>query len=358
MGRWLHIVKSLLGGALVYSGVLVRWHRWRRPHVLVLAYHRVTPDVEMAACAYPAMHVSVSSFRAQLAALKQLYRVIPMAELRRILTRDEPLPGHIAVVTFDDGYRDNYQHALPVLAAEGVPATFFLSVGFVARGQVFWFDRLAEAVRAWDEATEAARERLQPALPPPLIAALEAPGEFPVRLRSAAAYLKSLPDAEREAAVRTMASWAGERVLGAEPMRWDEVQALRHAGMGIGAHGVHHGILTRMAPQAAAAEIRQAVSTLTAQLGEPVHEFAYPNGDANDEIARVAAAAGVQLAFTMHPGPVRPGDDRLRLGRRNMCEATSASAFRRFSHAYFCCEITGVFDALLGRAWRRRSSDA
>jgi peptidoglycan/xylan/chitin deacetylase (PgdA/CDA1 family) len=350
--RCVHIVKSLLAGVLVHSGALVSWHRRRRPHVLVLAYHRVTPDAEMAACAYPAMHVSVASFAAQIAALQRLYRVIPMAELRVILAAGTPLRERVAVVTFDDGYRDNYQHALPVLAQQGVPATFFLSVDFVARGHAFWFDRLARAVQTWDTADAAARRHVQPALPVPFVTALEAPGNVQVRLRAAAAFLKTLPDAERETAVRTLASWAGDGVGGAEPLRWDEVQAMRQAGMDIGAHGVHHGILTRMTPQVAAAEIQQAVTAIATELGVRVHEFAYPNGDANEEITRLAAAAGIQLAFTMRPRPVRPGDDRLRLGRRNVCEATSQSAFRPFSRAFFWCEITGVFDALLGRSWR------
>jgi peptidoglycan/xylan/chitin deacetylase (PgdA/CDA1 family) len=351
--RCVLIFKSLFAAAAVHSGLLARWHRRRPPHVLVLAYHRVTPDAELAACAYPAMHVSVSGFRAQLQALQRLYRVIPMAELRRLLASEAALQEHVAVITFDDGYRDNYQHALPVLAELGVPATFFLSVDFVARGHSFWFDRLARAVQAWDAAVPAARAGVLGQLPAPLVAALLQREGYQVRLRAAAAFLKSLPDAEREATVRTLSAWAGDGTSGAEPLRWDEVQRMRGAGMGIGAHGVHHGILTRMPAETAGAEIRQAVTAIAAELGEQVQEFAYPNGDTNDEIARLAAAAGVQLAFTMQPRPVRPGDDRLRLGRRNMCEATSRSAFQRFSLSCFWCEITGVFDALLGRTWRR-----
>jgi peptidoglycan/xylan/chitin deacetylase (PgdA/CDA1 family) len=351
--RCVHILKSLVAVVLVHSGWLRRWHRRRRPHVLVLAYHRVTPDAALAACAYPAMHVSVSTFAAQIEALQGLYRVIPMAALRDIMAQRVPLAEPVAVITFDDGYRDNYQHALPVLARLGVPATFFLSVDFVARGHAFWFDRLARAVDAWDRSTLAAREHVRPALPAPLVAALEAGDGFQARLRAAAAFLKTLPDAERETAVRSFSSWAGDGVGGVEALRWEELQDMRRAGMNIGAHGVHHGILTRMPPQAAGAEIQQAVTAIATELGVPVHEFAYPNGDANEEIARLAAGAGIQLGFTMQPRAVQPGDDPLRLGRRNVCEATSQSAFRAFSRAFFYCEMTGIFDALLGRTWRR-----
>src|SRR5262249_50938079 len=130
------------------SGLLFFVHRRRRPHVLVLAYHRVTPDGEMQRCAYPAMHVSASTFEQQLRALRELYRIVPLSEARRAIAGDAPLDGHIAVVTFDDGYQDNYRQALPILAAQGVPATFFVSVDFVDRGEAFWFDRVAGAVRA------------------------------------------------------------------------------------------------------------------------------------------------------------------------------------------------------------------
>ena len=85
-----------------------------------------------------------------------------------------------------------------------------------------------------------------------------------------------------------------------------------------------------------------------------VAEFAYPNGDADARVASQVADAGVRCAFTMQPENPRPGGDRFRIGRRNVCEDTSRSAWRRFSRAYFCCEITGVFDVVLRRGARSR----
>jgi peptidoglycan/xylan/chitin deacetylase (PgdA/CDA1 family) len=295
------------------------------------------------------MHVSTSSFDAQLAALRRLYRVVPMQELRAILAGRTPLTSPVAVVTFDDGYRDNYQQALPILARHGVPATFFLSWDFVERRETFWFDRVADAARAWDT-DAAARRRLEAILPPAVQAALASAGDLSARLRRATAYLKTLPDAEREAIVtRLAAPAAGAVPPHSEPLRWDEVQALRAAGMHIGAHGVRHGILTRMPEPDAAAEIGGSMQAIAARVGTAVEEFAYPNGDADDSVAQVAATAGVQLGFTMRHDAVRLGDDPLRLARRNVCEATSQAANGRFSEAYFWCEITGWFDLLLGR---------
>lgn len=354
MGRAVHIAKTLLAWAVMSAGLLLV-HRLRRPHVLVLAYHRVTPDDAMQrAAVYPAMHVSTSTFAAQLAALRRLYRVVPVTELRGVLAREAPLREHLAVVTFDDGYRDNYRHALPILAAQGVPATFFLSMGFVDRGEPFWFDRLAAAARAWD-ADPVRRAPAARALPEPLVSALAARGTLAERLRNAAAYLKTIANAEREAAVRTLETCLGGHLdADAAPLVWDEVRALRGAGMQLGAHGVRHAILTRMEPQDAAVEIRASLDLLARRVGAPVRAFAYPNGDADEEVARLAAAAGVDIAFTMQAQSVRPGDDLLRLGRRNVCEDSSRGAFGRFSRAYFWCEITGVFDCVLRRGWRSR----
>jgi peptidoglycan/xylan/chitin deacetylase (PgdA/CDA1 family) len=346
-----HGLKSAVAIVLDASGLL-RWvHRRRRPHILVLAYHRVTPDDDMAACAYPAMHVAASTFRAQLRALRQMYRVIPMTELQALLQGARPLDAPVAVITFDDGYRDNARVALPILIEENLPATFFVSLDFVDRARPFWFDRLAVAAGACGSAT-AATLGAEAGLPPRLVAALVASQPFAQRVRAAAAYLKTLPDGEREAVVAALERAVSVPAAGAEPMTWDEVRGLRAAGMQVGAHGVRHGILTRMPAAEARREIADSVTAIAERVGAPVTEFAYPNGDADAVVARLARECGVQLGFTMAGRSVQPGGDPLRIARRNVCEDTSRGVRGRFSRAYFWCEITGVFDVLTGRHTR------
>lgn len=353
MNRWVHAAKSVFAVVVAYSGVLALLQRLRRPHVVVLAYHRVTPDAQLAAVAYPAMHVSTSSFEAQLCALRRHYTIVPMAELRAHLLRGEPLRRHLAVVTFDDGYRDNYEHAMPILIRHGVPATFFLSLGFVDGSEPFWFDRLAEAARVWT--TSSASAALRPKLPEPLVEALDAALPLAARVRMAAAFLKSCPDAERTQAMHRLAKLCGE-VPGTNdaPMRWEEVRAMRETGMSIGAHGWSHSILTRLEPEAVRHELRTSLARLGERLQAPVTEFAYPNGDTDERVASMAKECGVRMAFTMAGRPVRPGDDPLWLARRNICEDTSRNSLQRFSRSYFWCEIAGIFDVVLRRDRRTR----
>lgn len=355
MGSLVHTIKALAAVVLEVSGILRLVHRLRRPHLLVLAYHRVTPDEQIGDCAYPAMHVSVSAFRRQLAALQTLYRTVSVAEAERILRGDQPLVRHTAVVTFDDGYEDNFKHALPVLAAAGVPAMFFLSVGFVDRGERFWFDEVAGAVRAWKRQPPDPAQAT--ALPAALVRALSGPGTVAQCAREAAAFLKTLPDEERMQAMAHLRPLAGD-VGGDDPMNWEQVKGLLGAGMELGAHGVRHGILTRMPAAEVEQEIGTSVGLIAARTQAPVHSFAYPNGDVNGGVAAAAQAAGVRLGFTMDGYNVRPGQDLLRVARRNVCEDTSRGLGAGFSRAYFWCEITGVFDVLTGRHWRGRRNDA
>jgi len=355
MERLVHPIKAVCASLLAGSGLLRLVHRLRRPHLLVLAYHRVTPDAEIDRCAYPAMHVTVSTFQAQLQALKRLYRIVSVAEAERILSGEMPLREPTAVVTFDDGYQDNFRNALPVLAAAGVPAMFFLSVGFVDRGEPFWFDEVAAAARAWEHAPAGAVRIAK--LPLPLVDVLSAPGSVVERARAAAAYLKTLPDAERMRAVANLRPLARDGSSD-QPMNWTEVKGLLAAGMDLGAHGVRHGVLTRMPAAEAATEIGDSVAVIQARTGAAVQSFAYPNGDVNREVAETARQAGVRLGFTMDGYNVKPGQDLLRVARRNVCEDTSRGLDGKFSRGYFWCEMTGVFDVLTGRSWRSKRTDA
>ena len=349
-GRVVHVLKSVFAVLFVYSGAFGLLRRLQGPRILVLAYHRVTPDEQLAQCAYPAMHVSVETFRQQIEAVQAHWDVASLPRLQAVLDGHETLRGTMALVTFDDGYRDNFLHAMPVLSRLGCPATFFLSYAFVEAREAFWFDQLASLAAAW-ERPDAGREARRAGLPQQLAQALEAPGTWQARLRRAAAYLKTLADGERRALLARLAA-SPPAVAGAPPaeaMSWNEVRTMHRAGMSIGAHGVSHGILTRMSAESAAGEIATSLQQTAGRVGARVDAFAYPNGDATPAIADQVRDAGAALAFTMQPRLNRVTDDPWLLGRFNVCEQTSRSAFRRFSRAYFLCEISGVFGFLLGR---------
>lgn len=349
--------RDVLAIVLAYGGFLWLRHRLRRPRILVLAYRRVTPDDELCSCAFPEMHVSTSHFEKQLGALRRFYRIVSLVELEEILGARRPLREHVAVITFDGGYRDNYEHALRILERQGVPATFFLSTGFVDERRSPWFDRLADIMRAWDS-EPAARQTLRSSMPARLAEAFECEQGASQRLRRAAAYLDSLPIRERRSIMKRLSPrrpQSQERPH-AQALQWSEVRDMAARGMDFGAHGITQTTFTRMTASEARHEMLQSMRRVGDSVGRPVAAFAYPRGAVDDDIVQLARDAGVRMAFTLEARENHPDDDPLCLGRRAVESSSSTRGLRRFSSARFWSEITGCFDLFRRRTHARTSA--
>ena len=339
--RWGRLLPTLWASFLVHSGLLFLFRLFQRPRLLVLAYHRVTPPEEASHWELPQRYVSTVTFHKQLRALRPFYRFVSLEEFQEIATGKKRVRRHVALVTFDDGYRDNYEHALPILRSLRVPATFFISLGFVGDRRSFWFDRLAQACRDWEKGG-AERARVHALLPPPLATILEAARPWGERLRQALQFVARLPVQERRALLKRLLPGAGLSQPASEALSWTEVRQLRAAGMSIGAHGRTHTTLIHMSAAEAQRELEESLRGVSRGAGAPVVAFAYPAGATDEDVKRWARDAGVEIAFTLEPRENRPGDDPLRLGRHNVCEDTSRDAFDEFSSAVFVGAMTGV----------------
>jgi peptidoglycan/xylan/chitin deacetylase (PgdA/CDA1 family) len=260
----------------------------------VLFFHRVLPEPDAMLSDEPTAH----SFATLLAWLLSQYTLLPLDEAVQRLGAGS-LPAAAAAITFDDGYRDNYSVAAPLLQRMGVPATFFISTGFLDGG-IMWNDRVTEAVR---------RSPLQKLSLPALglhglvLGTAAQRGLVAGRVLGA---LKYLPPTERELAVQQVVT-ASESPLPTDlMMRSDDVRALADQGFVIGAHTVSHPILASLEDAAAQVEILQCRQTLERLIGRRVGLFAYPNGRAGKDFdvrhRNMAKAAGYDAAFTTEAG--------------------------------------------------------
>ena len=168
------------------------------PAVRILAYHRVNPRYEFPSDVPLA---SPEDFEEEIRYLTRKYRVIPLMELCRNLTNRDRIPSDAVVITFDDGYRDNYRYAYPILRKYGVPATIFLATGHIDSGTPFWWDRLGYAVH------KTAQERLS--LNGLGAYSLKTDRERTVALRTISARLKELPDDEKNMVIEELVRRAG-----------------------------------------------------------------------------------------------------------------------------------------------------
>ncbi|MGH7766480.1 MAG: polysaccharide deacetylase family protein [Candidatus Binatia bacterium] len=296
------------------------------------------------------MYVRPQSFEKQLRYLAHHYQVITMAELLARRERAAQTHRPFCVITFDDGWRDNYENALPLLRKYRLPATLFLSTSFIGSGQTPWFYRLGHVLRVLaempDDACAALRLNDRLNLPVPLASWLAASSVERERdIDAAIEELKKLPGAELEALVERLRQWlvSGGRpvdVDGAAMLNWDQVRELALSAVEIGSHGVTHMILTRLPPKAAEGELQESKRCIEEQVERPVGGFSYPNGDYSDAVEALVRAAGYRYACITQPGYVGPRDNPFQLKRISVHDDIT------FSTALFACHITGIFKLL------------
>jgi len=297
--------------------------RRRRDYVVfVLAYHEITRSVADEREGV----VAASRLASHLECLQRDFRVVSLSQAAAALRSHEDLDEDLVAVTFDDGYRGNHDWALPMLREYGVPATVFVTTGFLD-GTDLWFD-LARRFFERCAADAGARVVL------PRVAKAAGVETMPIECADALALLKRIEPARREAALAEMRTVAGDFGSGLAPLAWDHVRALADAGIEIGCHTITHPILSTLSPAEQRREIAGARDRIAERTGVRPALFAYPNGselDFDDHTVEILKTEGFDAACTTSRGPNRRGADPYRLKRLSIGSDTPAVLTARLS---------------------------
>jgi peptidoglycan/xylan/chitin deacetylase (PgdA/CDA1 family) len=262
--------------------------------------------------------VSTSDFAEQMQWLPRWFTPVSAAAVRDRLLGRAALPSHPLLITFDDGYRNNFTLAAPILRTCGVPAAFFISTGYIEADRLYWYDELKLRLAAWRgrdiRLPGQSENQLWPGEP-------RAQRALAQRISAAS---KTIPNDARleytDYVRRETPEWSLD-AAGREPIRpmsWDEVRSLSDQGFEIGSHTVDHPILSRLDPEALRRELRDSKSRIEAITGKPCFAIAYPNGKASDISPAVVAeteAAGYELGFVMDERLYRPPGNRFLISR-------------------------------------------
>lgn len=205
-------------------------------------------------------------------------------------------------LTFDDGYRDNLDHAWPILAKHGAPWTLFVAPGFADRTARLWWLELEEAIRVLP--------RFELALPGGGFSArTETDREKQLAFATLYWRLRKGPEAILLSAISELTRQAGidgAALVERECLPWDTLRSLSGApGVSIGAHTLSHPMLAKHPQDVARREIVQSKARLEAELSLPIRHFAYPVGDPSSAGPRefaLAQEAGFASAVTTRPG--------------------------------------------------------
>lgn len=279
--------------ASLISGRALRRARAQRA-ARILAYHGVSGD-----------EVAGEIFSWQLAFLKQNFDLISLREMLR-RRAGGTVHGDEVAITFDDGIRNHFTTAYPILREHGAAATFFVCPALIDSGDWIWNYEL--------------RCRLNLLKPAERVTLMNEIGATSIEIESLVARAKCLKPEQRrhaEAWVRNHTqgySPSAQQLDRYAPMTWKDVAGLDPALITIGSHTLHHPILSTLSSDDLQIEICESRRLLEQRIGREVELFCYPNGDF-DERAHSIVRDHYAAAVTSRPGLVGRGDDDYLLPR-------------------------------------------
>lgn len=291
-----------------------------RPKFAILCYHRIgTQGIPLFSGLPPQI------FERQMRFLRKHYQVVSLDEMCNQMAQPANA-GNFVAVTFDDGYRDLYEHALPVLKRFSIPATVFLPVACIESAQVPWYDKIFLALKVFKG------EELAVSLDQRRTFQLDS---YKARIQAAAqinGFLRTVPNATRQDFCERFEKGIP---LPAEELRgrmlsWEQVRTMSREGVSFGSHTMTHPAVSRLSNAELDRELGDSKAILEKRLQAPAPHFAFPFGKSNDcgTAARpVLARCAYRSAATTVEGINMPGDDPYELRRVQFGEERSLAMF-------------------------------
>jgi len=286
--------------------------RYRR-RAAILMYHGVTDRAGNGIG--PSKHVPQSLFRRQMAYLASHCHVVPLDQLVSQIERGCISQPHTVAITFDDGYRNTYTQAFPILRAFQLPATVFLITGYVGARRALRGDRLVYALERTERRALSLDDRDLP---------LQTRRQRRQAYEQVAQRLRRLDEDHRDQladhVVRQLEHELAQEQAGGDWsfLTWDQIIEMARGGISFGAHTENHVILTQTDPQRAASEVMRSKQAIEARLGQETALFAYPAGhpgDYDEVTKRILEQAGLRGAVLARTGFARATDHPLSLSR-------------------------------------------
>ena len=302
--------KQFVANLLYYSGL---WRPVSRltasggNGLVVLNYHRIRPDHQAEPLQFDegVFGPDQSTFERQVKWLKRNFEVLAESELLDVIGNARPFRGRFAAITFDDGYRDNYDLAFPVLAAHRVPATFFICPSIIERRRLGWWDIIAYLIKNSTKPCITLRGDV-----------VSLAGGQSAAISMLHGWMKLRPAPETAGLLDELSAACGVplpdlALEDAELMTWSQIRELNTKGMSIGSHTETHRVLATLSEDEQRWELSRSKTVLESKLGRRIRTLAYPVGGYQNFTAvtmRLARDCGYEGAFSYHTGVNLPSD--------------------------------------------------
>jgi len=308
------MLKQSLKRFLVGSGVLRLASRMTGSGAAIVMYHSVQDDP--AATNLDQLGGIIHSaevFQGQMEIVARHFTPVTLEQILSFLAGDKALPSRPVVITFDDGYRDNFHVAKPILDKLGIPAVFYVAVDCIQRQSLPWPSHLRHTFLTGTAASWVDSQGTAWSL-----------GRREARLRAfeeASKHCAKLAGQAQKDYLESVRSelHAPSLIPHGDMMTWDELRALDRAGHTVGSHTVTHPNMAQITPEMAEVEFAESKLRLEQELGKPVPHFSYPcpalEPHWSDHTVGLSRKFGYLTGVTTNGGLVRQGDNPLALRR-------------------------------------------
>jgi peptidoglycan/xylan/chitin deacetylase (PgdA/CDA1 family) len=334
--------RELLARGLFWSGAIFMLSQLpARDSLLVLTYHRIG-NHEEDPWDPGVFSATGDEFDEQISFLKRKHWLVTLEEALAFIdgTIKEKARRFRVLITFDDGYLDNYKIAFPILRSHGVQGVFFLCTNLVGSGFVPWWDHIAFLVKT------ARHRRFSLSYPAGLDVDVDRKG-LRASLRSILDMYEMAKNTDPERFIRELGEATRGRDLPAESRRylnWDEAREMINGGMAIGAHSHSHPRLSKLEPEEQRRELAQSRVILGEQLGIKADVFAYPFGSVTaftEQTQRLAQETGYRAAFSYYGGVANKLGTIERYNLKRV--PVAGQSWERFWVQTGICRLTGSF---------------
>ena len=311
-------LKSLIGH--VYLKTVGKKHLSQS--VTILMMHRVLANEEQADFAHRrSLCIGQHSFESLLIYLQHQFECIP---LNQLFTALAPASKPRLVMTFDDGWSDNFYHAYPLLKKYQMPASIFLSTDLIDSPKKFWWEAIGEYLWQADDALKKSLfakklQQLNHPIPTCIFLNPALSQERSLRLQVFLHRLKNLSPQNLESIVQLIPPSQTHDTL-----TWEQVREMEASGLiTFGPHGAAHHILTSLTPEELVADIERSKAALALHCQSPLKVYCYPNGNYNQAVVDAVTSAGYRAALTTEPGLVANNRSPFNLPRIDVGQYTA-----------------------------------